>query len=339
MSNRLYPCSVSDPLGEGANSGLLGQGALPWPSVIAERHFPTDISINGFYATDELSAAHFMVATLSDLENEMDAQELEQMALHLSYLISKIKVAGYVTAHEVKELHQKAKSIPVIGPALFSLSSLPSTTAALAGLVYTSLKEVRLVDLLDLPPNLRQQLTTWASTRGNAGSISAKRAFNKRIKLVRLQGQLHFEIPANARAQLFKLGRRTANNLIHIPVYQAAQALKQRVPISNKAYTSRGVGRYLAGGQSAILTMAPQAIIDASDAKNLNEFLRNSAYSQPTIIAGMIIGGSVALLIGGSAIIAISLGIAATIIVTYTMSTEVTGWGDKLGNHISESYL
>lgn len=339
MSNRLYPCSVNDPLGEGTHSGLLGHGTLPWPSVIAERQFPTDISISGFYATDELSAAHFMVATLSDPDNGLDAQEHEQMALHLSYLLSKVKVAGYVTVREVKELHQKAQSIPVIGPALFSLSSLPSTTAALSALAHASFKSAKMSELLDVPPGLKKQLLNWASSRGAAGTTSAKRAFKNRIKLIRLQGKLHFEIPANARAKMYKLGSRNAANIIHLPVYHAAQSLRKRIRVSNNNYSSRGVGRYLTGGPSAILTMAPQAMLDAAEAESLNEFLRKSSYSQPTIIGGIILGAAAGVLIGGSAIVVISLGIAATIIVSSLMSDGVTGWGTGLGDFITESYL
>ena len=272
MSNRLYPCSVNDPLGERTHSGLLGHGTLPWPSVIAERQFPTDISISGLYATDELSAAHFMVATLSDPDNGLDAQEHEQMALHLSYLLSKVKVTEHVTTSEIEKLHQKAQSIPVIGPVLFSLSSLPSTTATLAALVNTLTTGARLVDLLDLQPSLKQQLVNWANTRGKPGSISARRAFKQRIKIVRLSGQLYFEIPTNARAQLFQIGGRIGANTALLPLHQAAQALRSRVPITSNAFSSRGIGRVLVGPTaSGILTLGPQAAIDASESGNLRK--------------------------------------------------------------------
>lgn len=335
MSNRLYPCSVNDPLGEGTHSGLLGHGTLPWPSVIAERHFPTSMSISGFYATDELSAAHFMVATLSDPDNGLDAQEHEQMALHLSYLLSKVKVAGYVTAREVKELHQKAQSIPVIGPALFSLSSLPSTTAALAGLIHAPFKAGRLVDMLDLSPELKRQLVNWANTRGKPGSVSAKRAFKQRIKLVRIQGQLHFEVPANARAQFYTIGGKTASNAIKLPIYQAAEALRRRVPITPSAYSARGIGRILTGTTAgALLTVGPQAIIDGTSSNGFNDFLNKSAYSQSTNV-GIIILSSVVGLAGLSAMATIAIVIAGGIIIHALMNMGEYSANERIGDALT----
>ncbi len=335
MSNRLYPCSVSDPLGEGTNSGLLGQGQLPWPSVIAERHFPTDISISGFYATDELSAAHFMVATLSDPDNGMDVQEHEQMALHLSYLLSKIKAAGYVTAREVMELQQKAETIPVIGPALFSLSSLPGTTAALAAFINASSKTERLVDMLDLPPNLKQKLINWANNRGKPGSISAKRAFKQKIKLIRIQGQLHFEVPANARAQFYKFANHAATNAARISVSQAAEALRRRVPLTSRAYSSRGVGRILTGTTAgALLSVGPQAIIDGASSKDMGEFMHKSAYSQPTNILSIAIGAAVGFA-SLSAVAAIVVIVVAGVAIHFLMNVGEYSINDRIGDALT----
>ncbi|MCF5777568.1 hypothetical protein GIV40_10770 [Pseudomonas poae] len=332
MSNRLYPCSMNDPLGEGTHSGLLGHGTLPWPSVIAERHFPTSMSISGFYATDELSAAHFMVATLSDPDNGLDAQEHEQMALHLIYLLSKVKAAGYVTAREVKELHQKAQSIPVIGPLLFSLSSIPGEAAALVGMLHAFNKGTRLAELLDLPSDARKKLTNWAITRGTPGSISAKRAFKQRIKLVRLGGQLYFEVPANSRAKLYKISERMRANHILLPVHQAAQSLRRRVPITSNAYSARGVGRIVAGTTAgAILAVGPQAIIDATESGNMDEFLHRSAYSQPTNLASFAIGAIVATAVS-SAVVAIVVALGVGYIVQLFLSYEEWELNRKFGN-------
>jgi hypothetical protein len=337
MSNRLYPCSVSDPLGEGANSGLLGQGALPWPSVIAERHFPKNISISGFYATDELSAAHFMVATLSDPDNGMDEQEHEQMALHLSYLLFRIKIAGYVTAREVNELHQKAQSIPVIGSVIFSLSTLPGEVASLAGMLHSLSKGARLADTLNLPPHLKKQLLNWANTRGATGSVSAKKAFKQSIKLVRIQGQLHFEVPANAKAKLFKIGGKTATNLIHIPAYNAAQVLKSRVPITASAYGSRGVGRVIISNTAGGLwSMGPQAIIDAATADSFNDFMHKSAYSQPANILA-IAAGIILIPATASAVVVLGITTATGVLIQVVMSDDFTGWNRSIGNFLTGS--
>ncbi len=332
MSNRLYPCSVSDPLGEGTNSGLLGQGALPWPSVIAERHLPTDISISGFYATDELSAAHFMVATLSDPDNGMDEQAHEQMALHLSYLLSKIKAAGYVTAREVKELQQKAEAIPVIGPALFSLTSLPSTLATLAALIHSPFKGGQLVDMLDLSPALKRKLIVWADTRGKPGSVSAKRAFKQKIKLVRVQGQLHFEVPVNSRAKFYELAKYATNKGVQLSVFQAAEDLRKRVPITSHAYSSRGIGRILTGTTAgAILGIGPQAVLDGTNATDLTDFLHKSAYSQPTNIANVLLGVTIGVT-GSSVIIAGSALIVGTVIIHLIMNSGEYSPSERAGD-------
>ncbi len=332
MSNRLYPCSVSDPLGEGTNSGLLGQGALPWPSVIAERHFPTDISISGFYATDELSAAHFMVATLSDPDNGMDAHEHEQIVVHLSLLIEKIKVAGYVTALEVKEPHEKALSIPIVGPLFFSLASIPGEAAALVGVHNALSKGVILAEVINLPPGLKNQISIWATTRKTPGSISAKKTFKQRIKLVRLGGQLYFEVPASARAQLYKISERMRANHILLPVQQAAQSLRNRVPITSKAYASRGVGRVVAGTSSgAVLAIGPQAIIDAMASENMNDFLHKSAYSQPTNFASFTLG-VVAAAAFSSAVVAILAALGAGYLIQLILNNDDWELSRKFGD-------
>jgi hypothetical protein len=332
MSNRLYPCSVSDPLGEGTNSELLGQGALPWPNVIAERHFPTGISISGFYATDELSAAHFMVATLSDPDNGMDTREHEQMALHLSYLISKITLTGDISAIEVKELNQKASSISAIGEVILSISNMPGELATLAGILHATTKSTQLSDLLDLPPQLKRQLANWANTRGKPGSISAKRAFKGRIKLVRLRGQLYFEVPANARAQLFQIEGRAGANALLIPLHQVAQALRNKAPITSRAYGSRGIGRVLTSPtSSSILALGPQAIIDISESNSTNEFLSRSAYTQSgnilSIGAGIVIGVTFS-----SAVVVLGITLATGIAIQVLMNIGEHTLNDRLGD-------
>ncbi|SDT86855.1 hypothetical protein SAMN04490197_0126 [Pseudomonas orientalis] len=257
------------------------------------------------------------------------------MALHLSYLLSKVKAAGYVTAREVKELHQKVQSIPVIGPALFSLSSLPSTTAALAGLIHAPFKAGRLVDMLDLSPELKRQLVNWANTRGKPGSVSAKRAFKQRIKLVRIQGQLHFEVPANARAQFYTIGGKTASNAIRLPIYQAAEALRRRVPITPSAYSARGIGRILTGTTAgALLTVGPQAIIDGTSSNGFNDFLNKSAYSQSTNV-GIIILSSVVGLAGLSAMATIAIVIAGGIIIHALMNMGEYSANERIGDALT----
>jgi len=91
VSNGLYPCTAADPMGTGSQQGLLGEGSLPWPSVVAARAFPSSLDIAGTYATDDLSAAEFLINELSSPEAELSPEETEDYYTTLIFLFGKLK--------------------------------------------------------------------------------------------------------------------------------------------------------------------------------------------------------------------------------------------------------
>lgn len=96
MKDGFYPCTAADPMGTGSQQGLLGKGSLPWPSVVAARAFPLSLDIAGTYATDDLSAAEFLINELSSPEAELSPEETEDYYTTLIFLFAKLKKAPNV---------------------------------------------------------------------------------------------------------------------------------------------------------------------------------------------------------------------------------------------------
>ena len=57
-------------MGLGGQDGLLGQGDLPWPSVVAARTY-AKMDVGGLYSADDMSAAEFLVAELQSSETQL----------------------------------------------------------------------------------------------------------------------------------------------------------------------------------------------------------------------------------------------------------------------------
>ena len=63
-------------MGLGGQDGLLGQGDLPWPSVVAARTY-AKMDVGGLYSADDMSAAEVLVAELQSSETQLSADEAE----------------------------------------------------------------------------------------------------------------------------------------------------------------------------------------------------------------------------------------------------------------------
>lgn len=333
MNNGLYPCTAADPMGVGPHDGLLGEGALPWPSEIASRAFPSSLAIGGLYSTDDLSAAEFLIKELSSPEAELSEDEYEEYWILLISLIAKLKKAVNVTAEQFAKIQKKAVSIPVVGPLLFSPANLPGTLASVGGLIHAGSRAAKVEGLLDIDKSTRKQLKKWIASRGKSGSVSAKKTFRGRIKVVRIAGALYLEIPASAKASIYRVAGKVVGDVIHIPTHNAAKALRATSHVDAAAYGQRGVGRVLVGNAAGpLLAFGPQLVMDIRSSESTDEFLEKTAYSQPTnglvFASGVIIGATVS----APAVVVIALGIGAGLLIQVVMSDEVTGWGTSFGD-------
>lgn len=333
MNNGLYPCTAADPMGAGPQDGLLGEGSLPWPSEIAARAFPSSLSIGGLYSTDDLSAAEFLIKELSSQESALSEEESEEYCSLLISLIGKLKKAPNITIKQFTDIKQKAEAIPVVGPLLFSTANLPGTLASVGGLIHAGSRATKVENLLDISQSTKKQLKKWAASRGKPGSVSAHKAFRGRIKLIRMGGNLFFEIPATANASMYRVAGKVVGDFIHVPAYDTAKALRATSHVDGGAYGQRGVGRVLVGSAAGpLLAFGPQLVMDIHSSTSTDEFLKKSAYSQPTnglvFASGVVIGATVS----APAIVIIALGIGAGLVIQMVMSDEGTGWGTAFGN-------
>ncbi|MNJ61751.1 hypothetical protein D3C77_575560 [compost metagenome] len=93
----------------------------------------------------------------------------------------------------------------------------------------------------------------------------------------------------------------------------------------------------LAGKASGpLLAFGPQLYFDARDSTSVDDFIKRSAYSQPTnaiafaggVMAGVFIGGA-------TAVVMIPVGLAVGVWVQLFMSDDVSGWGTSLGDYLT----
>ncbi|MBJ7223505.1 MULTISPECIES: hypothetical protein [unclassified Brenneria] len=335
MSDLFYQCTRNDAP---AQQGLLGQGTLPYPEVIANRAIP-QIDVGGDYATDELSGAMFLATALAQPDDESTPDEtLEDLGLLLS-LYAELQRTGKATAEELNELRKRGEAIPVIGPLVFSPANLPAVVGSLTGIAHATSQARRVIDLLNIPNSLKRELRNWATTRGRAGARSASKTFRRRIKLVYVNGNLVFKIPASTLAPYYALRGLTAGGgHVHVPVHGANQALNTRVTPNTATYATRGLGRVLGSNWvGAALSMGPQAAIDAQNSADMREFAERSAYSQATNAAvfatGVVVAG-VAAVAGAPVIAAFALALGAGLVVQFVLNKS--GFNDWVGDKYME---
>jgi hypothetical protein len=205
MDGIVLSCTAANPRGLRRQPGSLGTGTLPFPSEIASRSFPVMENFAGYYATSDYNAAMFLAYELAAPDADMTPSDVQESVHLLCTLLKRLRAATNITVEEFKKLQKMAEAIPQIGTLLFSAASLPGTLLAIGNMVAATAKSRALVDLLDLSAADKKKLVQWANSRGTASSQSAKKAFRGRIKLIRVAGQLHFEVPVTAQAQRYRV--------------------------------------------------------------------------------------------------------------------------------------
>ncbi|EKT4468569.1 hypothetical protein QEL93_004004 [Pseudomonas putida] len=329
-------CTRTNPWGENPR-GLLGKGELPWPELVAARAFPSLIDIEGWYNTDDYSAAMFLANELAMPDAEMSADEAQESLTLLLSLFARLENAGQNTVQELEALRERAESIPTLGPLWFSPASLPSTLGTVIHLVYAASNTKRLIDLLDLPEPLKKDLKAWAAERGRAGSRSARKSFRHRIKLVHVGGALKFQVPVMKGAAYYNVRSLRVGNNIHMPVHHAQRLLNSRVGLDPQTYGSKGFAKVISSNAvGGLLSFGPQALIDARASHSLGEFWERSAYSQISNLVGFSVGVAATVFLGGAGlplVVVIALSAATSTFVQHQFIKS--GFDRRIGDALT----
>ncbi|MBF4558276.1 hypothetical protein H7698_19530 [Pseudomonas sp. p50] len=313
MDGTLLPCTVANPRGLRRQAGLVGVGNLPFPSEIASRNFPASPNFAGYYATNDYNAAMFLAHELASPEAVMTPVEAQESVQLLRTLIQRLSAAKNTSAEALKKLQKMAGDIPDIGSLLFSSTSMPGTLITVGNMAAAMSKSKSVVDLLDLSPADKKKLIQWASERGKASSTSAKKAFKGKIKLIRVGGQLHFEVPVTAQAQSYRVLGQVGSQVAHIPAYGTRAALNNRAMLHANGAT-RGLKLMTGAPVGVALAVLPQAYVDYSSSTTIEEFYKKSVYSQPVNVAAFA-GGVASGALTGIVFVAVGLGGAPLVVV------------------------
>ncbi|WP_077049208.1 hypothetical protein [Pseudomonas sp. KK4] len=317
MDERFLPCTVANPRGTRQQAGLIAGGNLSFPSEIASRSFPAPQNFAGYYATSDYNAAMFLAHELASPESEMSPSEAQESLQLLRSLFRNLSTAADVSIEAMKELQKAAQSIPEVGNLMFSPANLPGTLVSAGTSMAAFSKSKSVADLLDLSATDKKKVIKWANSRGTANSTSAKKTFKGRIKLIRIAGQLHFEVPITAQAQSYKVLGQVGGQVAHLPAYGTKGALNQRAMLHADGAT--GGLKFLTGNTMGVaLAIAPQAYLDYSNSTTMEEFYKKSIYSQPTNVAAFAGGAIVSVFLGSSLV-------AAPLVIVL-----LVGWGAGL---------
>ncbi|CAI8784430.1 PE domain-containing protein [Pseudomonas sp. IT-P74] len=338
MDERFLPCTVANPRGSRQQAGLMGRGNLPFPSEIASRAFPAPPNFAGYYATNDYNAAMFLAHELASPDSDMSPTEAQESLQLLRSLIRSLSSAPDVSVEALKELQKTAEAIPEIGPLMFSPANLPGTLVSAGTSVAAFSRSKSVIDLLDLSAADKKKLIKWANSRGTANSTSAKKAFKGRIKLIRVAGQLHFEVPITAQAQSYKVLGAVGQKVAHVPAYGTKNALNKRATLHAEGAT--GGLKFMTGNTVGVaLAIGPQAYLDYSSSTSMGEFYKKSVYTQPTNLAAFAGGVLVSFFMGSSLVaaplvIVVLAGWGAGMAVQYYMGKS--GTDKKAGNFIEK---
>lgn len=334
MSNLFYGCTRENPLGRPLASGLLGQGALPWPEVVAGRTF-LHTDVGGEYGTDDLSAATLLAIDLAEPDTEASpGQTLDDLGL-LVMLFAKLKENSSIAAKELAQLQKHAEAIPVIGPLLFSSSNLPGTLASVGGMLHATWQTRRVADLLKVSSAIKREIVTWSNDRSRGISRALKRPARKRVKVTYRNGRAMLKIRAATLAPYYNLRALAYGRHIYIPANSVEKTLRGRVGPNPGTYGTRGLGRVFAGSAAgAALAFGPQAIIDAQDSKSVKEFVERSAYSQVGNVAAFGAGMAVAAIVSGPVVVVLGLSLVAGAAAQYLVGE--TGLDTYVGTNVKK---
>ncbi|RMN36173.1 hypothetical protein ALQ48_04452 [Pseudomonas coronafaciens pv. zizaniae] len=333
MDERLLPRTAAMNRGPTRQAGLLGQGQMTFPSERPAPRTSALMTFGGYYAIDDFSAAMILISELKDPESGLNETELKSSVLFLNDLIANMKNASEVSAEALANLQKEAISIPVVGPLLFSTSNLPGTVAGVGGVISAALKTKKVSDLVDLPPGLQKTLNKWAKTKGSENFSTVNKKFKGRLKIIRINGKLHLEVPLTAEAIKYRIFGANAGRAVHIPTTGTAKALNSSARLHSKG--ARGVPKLIGGNIIGLaLAVGPQAYMDAKSSNSMGEFLDKSADTQPTNLAAFGAGFIATVVIGTSAplVIIIAAGITAGMAAQYFMGES--GWDKSIAERL-----
>ena len=322
MDEMFFPCTVANPRGARRQAGLMGSGNSSFPSEIASRAFPAQ-NFAGYYATSDYNAAMYLVHELASPDTDISSGEAQEYVQLLRSLLRRLRTAKDVSVEALKNLQAQAESIPGIGSLLFSPANLPGTLISAGTSVAAMSKSKSVVDLLDMTAADKKKLIKWANSRGTSTSRSAKQTFKGKIKLIRVGGQLHFEVPITAQAQSYKVLGQVGRQVAHIPAYGTRAALNERAMLHAEG-APRGLKMMTGNVVGVALAIGPQAYIDYTSSTTMDEFYRKSAYSQPTNVAAFAGGFAGSVAVG---IISVGVGAGAAPLVLIV----AVGWLAGLG--------
>lgn len=337
MDELLFPMTATPNFGPQRQPGLLGKGTLPSAPDMQMGAFTCEpLNIGGLYATDEYGAAMFLASELKSPDSDLNEGEREEAALMLRDLIANLYRVGEVSFDQMVQLQREAESIPNIGPLLFSAANLPGTVAGVGGMV-SALSKVKSVNaLLDMTPAVRKQLKAWAKTGGSNDYMKASRHFKGRIKLVRVNGILHFDIPVTAQAANYRILGKIGEAHAKIPISKTAGSLRKLSLLHGNGAT--GFAKVMGGNSvGALLAVGPQAYIDAHSSESMRQFLYKTAYSQPANVASFAVGAVVTLgltFAGVPLIVIIGTSLAVGLVTQAAFGAR--GWDKDIGDFFTK---
>ncbi|MNE02535.1 hypothetical protein D3C80_950140 [compost metagenome] len=318
MSNFLTPPTSASMRCERRQPGLLGRGQQGFAGESAMDFYMQPGQFAGEYATDDYTAAVYLVHQLSSRDEDMSPDEFRSAALLLRELLQKLKSATNVSVEALQALQQAAEKIPVIGSLMFSGGNLPGTIAAAAGGVMAAAKARKVTDLLDMTPAQKAKLHAWANSRGAPGAQSASKTFKGSIKIISKKGQLFFEIPVTAVARHYKILGEVGQSVAHIPLGDTRASLAKRAHLH--AGGSTGALKVMTGNPvGVLLAVGPQMAIDLSNTTSPKDFYNRSFASQPTNLASLAAGmaGGAATRLVFSAFLATAAPLSVVLIVGF----------------------
>lgn len=289
MSRFLLPPTTGSLTCERREPGLLGSGQQGFAGESAMDFYMQPGRFAGLYATDDYTAAVYLVHQLSSRDEQMTTDEFKSAALLLRRLLKKLQSATNVSVEALQTLQQAAEKIPGIGSLMFSGGNFPGTLSTAAGGIMAAAQSRKVTDLLDLTSEQKAKLHAWANSRGEPGAQSARKTFKGSIKIIAKEGQLFFEVPVTAVAKHYKILSAVGPSAAHIPVGDTRAALNTRAQL----HANGATGTLKVMGSNPVgfaLAVVPQGYLDYSSSTTATEFYNKSVYSQPTNIASFAAG-------------------------------------------------
>lgn len=340
MSDSRFLCTTDNRQGIWPNPGMLGRGYATFPyETPAEFHGGPNIG--GYYAIDDYHTALVLAHELADPNVFMDEDEALEKANLLHDLIQALQRGGRLTLEQLSTLQKAAQGIPVIGPQLFTPTSLPGTMVTLGSMAAATSMNKPTHQLLDLTKARKKALLQWSRARGKARVQAARTLSQGRVRLVTLHGKRYLNVPVTARASHYLVGGGIPGSTLLVPADSARASLMRKAVLGPNGAT--GALRMATGTTAgAVLAVVPQGIVDSMNATGLQDFLRRSSYSQPTNIATVVasaIGARIPIALLGSPlgataslVVVLGFGLLSAFMAQNLLSNS--GFNDWVGDYV-----